>query len=80
MRLTTQSRVCGSWPAVSAAVKTDRIPGSLTDYRGRVPLRRSAGRRNRLDQPLRGGCGEQGQRHFLRPIVSDPVQEGISLR
>lgn len=41
MRLTTQSRVCGSWPAVSAAVKTDRIPGSLTDYRGRAPLRHS---------------------------------------
>ena len=41
MRLTTQSRVCGSWPAVSVAVKTDRIPGSLADYRGRAPLRRS---------------------------------------
>lgn len=33
MRLTTQPRVCGGWPAVSVTVKTDRIPGSLTDYR-----------------------------------------------
>lgn len=41
MRLTTQSRVCGSWSAVSVAVKADRIPGSLADYRGRAPLRRS---------------------------------------